>query len=167
MPHDMNADTLKQATARIRELEGERELMQIVRERITEARQKAEAERDALAAQVAGLRAALEEALGRCRNSAEGAALGDLADIRNYVFSDMRRCVDGITTALALPLPAAAERVKDWREKAERLDDWATKWEDYVKAPSWGDSKERESFIEADTNLRRYARELRAARGAK
>jgi hypothetical protein len=37
MPHDMNADTLKQATARIRELEGERELMQIVRERITEA----------------------------------------------------------------------------------------------------------------------------------
>jgi hypothetical protein len=74
---------------------------------------------------------------------------------------------DAMGLALSLPLPAAAERVKDWREKAERLDDWATKWEDYVKAPSWGDSKERESFVEADTNLRRYARELRAARGGK
>jgi hypothetical protein len=119
------------------------------------------AERDSLAALVTDLRRALEKIAEQCRPETQGnTSEGLLA----------QACVLSLETAdcaLSLPLPAAAEQVKDWREKAERLYDWATKWEDYVKAPSWGDSKERESFVEADTNLRRYARELRAARGGK
>jgi hypothetical protein len=69
--------------------------------------------------------------------------------------------------ALSLPLPAAAANVAAWREKAERLDDWAAKWEEYCVTPTDADEKEREAFIDADLKLRRYARELRAARGAK
>jgi hypothetical protein len=120
-----------------------------------------EAERDALAALVTELRGALEEV--KCYMDLYRDEVPLQADDLHQIEEDQALA----DTALALPLQAAAERVKDWREKAERLDDWATKWEDYVKAPSWGDSKERESFVEADTNLRRYARELRAARGGK
>lgn len=67
-----------------------------------------EDERDALAGLVVELRGALEEI-----DEYEGGAESVLHD--EYV-TERRRA------ALNLPLPAAAERVKEWREKAELLE---------------------------------------------
>jgi hypothetical protein len=67
-----------------------------------------EDERDALAGLVGELRGALEEI-----DEYEGGADSVLAD--EYV-TERRRA------ALALPLPAATERVAEWKEKAEEYD---------------------------------------------
>ncbi len=46
-------------------------------------------------------KAALETIRDRCRSAGQGAAYGELKDIREYVPDDMRQCDDVATAALA------------------------------------------------------------------
>jgi hypothetical protein len=125
--------------------------------RIAERIASLTAERDALAGLVAQLRGALEAAELAGNLKPAEVSYGELL-IADHKQRTLRQA------ALALPLPDAAENVEQWREKAERLDDWAAKWEEYCVTPTDADEKEREAFIDADLKLRRYARELRAGK---
>jgi hypothetical protein len=129
-----------------------------------------EAERDALAALVVELRGALEVFARAYRVSMLPFAPGiDEADGAHHWMphgwpsvADFKQA----NAALSLPLPAAAERVKEWREKAELLD-WAAEQESTIYYCYSEDGDEDNYWSVGQHEAADLLSALRAARGGR
>jgi hypothetical protein len=89
---------------------------------------KAEAERDALAGLVTELRGALEKMLNAADKVRHWHNTGDNDEgtiVSSKSFIRLHDTANTCKPALSLPLPAAAAKVADWREKAELLEFYA------------------------------------------
>jgi hypothetical protein len=124
-----------------------------------------EAERDALAALVVELRGALEERDAQIDHLFRHSGRQGSEDYDALEVSAAWARLRSPMPALSLPLPAAAERVKEWREKADLLD-WAAEQKSTIYY-CWAEDRDEDNYRSVGQHeAPDHLSALRAARGA-